>query len=200
MIPNLLQARFTGTKRTRDAYYDDKSLPHNDDPGNYGDENYAISFRLTPTDNIEINSRTNERSYRRRMGGADAAGILRLDENGHEGVRDTQLYAFGFRAVDPAVPCPHAFTRPAVVPMAGLNPGNPGNGGVGCTVAGMPTFNFTNPVTHTPVTAQRVVPGVDSSGDLAAGAVNHPNRTFGANPSNQRLIGFDNLTSKDLET
>ena len=160
IIPDFLQARFNGTKRTRDAYYDDFSQSDGDDPGNYGDENYALSIRLTPTDNIEINSRTNERSYARRMGGADAAGILRLDSL-LTPTRDTTTYAYGFRAVNPNLLCANAFTRTEVVPTPGVI------GGTGCTVPGLPTFNFTNPLNGTPVVAQRVVAGVDFTEALA---------------------------------
>ena len=68
-------------------------------------------MRWTPTDNLEFNTRGNERSYRRRMGGADAAGIVNLTENG--GMRDpvtgnkrnTTSFAMGYREVghDPVV-------------------------------------------------------------------------------------------------
>lgn len=102
LIEDTLAARLTGTKRTRDGYYDDKS--GNPDPGNYGDENYSLALRYTPTDTIEINTRGNERSYRRRMAGADAAGIINFVENGQGRTRDTSTYAFGYRAVKPTSP------------------------------------------------------------------------------------------------
>ena len=66
VIKDVLAARFVANKRTRNGYYHD--LSGNKDPGNYGDENYALSFRWTPTDKIELNIRGNERSYARRMG------------------------------------------------------------------------------------------------------------------------------------
>ena len=100
IIPDILAARFVGTKRTRDGYIDDKS--GNQNPDNYGDENYALSLNWTPTDNIEVNTRGNERSYRRRMGGADAAGIVNLTEDGGAKdpvtgtARNTTNYAFGY--------------------------------------------------------------------------------------------------------
>ncbi len=102
LIENILQARIVGTKRTRDGYIDDKS--GNQNPDNYGDENYALSLRWTPTDNLEFNTRGNERSYRRRMGGADAAGIVNLTENGGTvdpvtgNKRNTSSFAMGYRA------------------------------------------------------------------------------------------------------
>ena len=101
LIDNILAARLTGTKRTRDGYIDDKS--GNQNPDNYGDENYALSLRWTPTDNFELNTRGNERSYRRRMGGADAAGIVTLTENGGAPIRspatrrNTTTFAWGYR-------------------------------------------------------------------------------------------------------
>jgi outer membrane receptor protein involved in Fe transport len=191
VIPDFMQARFTGTKRTRDAYYDAMSLPNNDDPGNYGDENYALSLRFTPTDSIEINTRTNERSYRRRMGGADAAGILRLDQGGGF-TRNTTDYVFGYRAVDPTVMCPDAMTRTATVASPGVT------NGIGCTIAGREIFTFTNPQTGALVSAQRKIGGVD--GDAEGGPQSEPNHAYGVDPTKQRLIGFDNLESKDLET
>lgn len=189
VIPDLLQARVTGVKRTRDGYV--KDLGPGPDVANYGDENYALGLRFTPTENLEINTRGNERSYRRRMGGADAAGIVAFGENGQTSVRDTTTYALGYRAVDPAVPCADAFTRTAVVPTTGVK------GGVGCTVTGRPTFNFTNPETGAPVVAQRVVSGVDFSG---VGTIDQPNVAYGADPSKLKVLGFDSLEGSDLKT
>ena len=108
LIDNILSARLTGVKRTRDGYIDDKS--GNQNPDNYGDENYALALRWTPNDNLEVNTRGNERSYRRRMGGADAAGIVNLTENGGAvdpvtgNERNTTTFAWGYRAVG-ATPC-----------------------------------------------------------------------------------------------
>src|SRR4029079_5927266 len=115
LIDNILAARLTGTKRTRDGYIDDKS--GNQNPDNYGDENYALELRWTPTDNLEFNTRGNERSYRRRMGGADAAGIVSLTENGGTpdpvtgNPRNTTSFAMGYRQVDPNVVCPSLVDR-----------------------------------------------------------------------------------------
>ena len=80
LIQNVLSARLTGVKRTRDGYIDDKS--GNQNPDNYGDENYALSLRWTPTDNLSSTRAVTNAVYRRRMGGADAAGIVNLTENG----------------------------------------------------------------------------------------------------------------------
>jgi outer membrane receptor protein involved in Fe transport len=194
VIPDLLQARLVGTKRVRDGYFEDLSPA--DDAGNYGDENYALSLRLTPTDALEVNTRVNERSYARRMGGADAAGIVVFSEEGNidgGGPRDNSSYVFGYRAVDPTLSCGDTLTRTTPVASPGVR------GGIGCTVPGRPTFDFRNPVTGATVTAQRVVPGVDS-GDAGGGTTDHPNRLYTHDLRNIRVLGFDDLEGSDLET
>ena len=185
---DILQARFTGVKRTRDGYYDDRS--GNTDPGDYGDENYALSLRFTPTDNIEINMRANERSYARMMGGADAAGIINISENGGF-TRDTTTYALGYRAVDTGNVCADQFTRTAPIATPGVL------GGTGCAVSGRPTFNFTNPATGQNVVAQRINSGIDQQ---TLTTTDHPNRAYGADASRQRLIGLDGIDGDDLYT
>ena len=190
IIKDLLQARVTGVKRTRDGYYDD--LSGNEDPGDYGDENYALSLRVTPADNLEINMRVNERSYARNMGGADAAGIINLTENeGFE--RDTTTYAWAYRAVNPNVLCPDLFTRTTPVASEGII------GGVGCMLQGRETFNFTNPTTGDPVLAQRVVAGVDFA-NTGTNTTDQINLAYGADASRQRFVGTDDLDSGDLKT
>src|SRR5262249_26236526 len=154
--------RVTGTKRVRDGYIDDKS--GNQDPDNYGDENYALYLRWTPTDNFEINTRGNERSYRRRMGGADAAGIVNLTENGGVpdpapgAARNTSSFAWGYRAVDVNAPCGSLIDRTV---------GNCAITAAQATAANQPgaatVYNYTDPVSGLPVTAQRVTPGVDAA-------------------------------------
>ncbi len=170
LIENILQARIVGTKRTRDGYIDDKS--GNQNPDNYGDENYALSLRWTPTDNFEFNTRGNERSYRRRMGGADAAGIVNLTENGG-GVdpvtgnkRNTSSFAMGYRQVDDTVgpmlttSLVDSDTNPACTGHR-RDVASPRNAGYQ-NQPGRPTiYNFTDPLTGAAVTAQRVTPGVD---------------------------------------
>jgi len=126
------------------------------DPGDYGDENYALSLRWTPTDSITLNIRGNERSYHRMMGGADAAGILNLSQRGgKDTVRDTTTYAWGFRAVDPGIACPNQLTRTPYIATPGVI------NGTSCMITGQETFNFTNPVDGSNVVAQRVTPGAD---------------------------------------
>lgn len=188
VIKDMLSARVTGVKRVREGYYHD--LSGNPDPGNYGDENYALSLRFTPTDNLEFNVRGNERSYARRMAGADAAGVTNLSEAGGR-VRDTSTYVFGYRAVDPARACPDAFTRTTPVAVAGVI------GGVGCAVSGRQIFNFSHPVTGANIAAQRVVPGFDKT---TIGTINSPNMAFGAIPERQYLSGLKDLDGSDLKT
>ena len=188
IIKDLLSARVTGVKRTREGYYHD--LSGNPDPGNYGDENYALALRFTPTDNLEFNVRGNERSYARRMAGADAAGVTNLTEAGGR-TRDTSTYVFGYRAVNPNQACPNAFTRTVPTPVAGVI------GGVGCAVAGRQIFNFNHPVTGARIAAQRVVPGFDKT---TIGTINSPNMAFGANQERQTLTGLKDLDSSDLKT
>ncbi len=162
LIENILAARIVGTKRTRDGYIDDKS--GNQNPDNYGDENYALSLRWTPTDNLEFNTRGNERSYRRRMGGADAAGIVNLTENGgraRSGDRQQAQHVDRSRWATAPVD-----TYGASVPRwsTGRIPRAPlpaRRSTTGFQPGGTAIYNFTDPVTGAAVTAQRVTPGVD---------------------------------------
>lgn len=188
IIKGLLDARIVGTKRKRDGYYND--LSGNPDPGNYGDENYALALRFTPTDTLEFNIRGNERSYARRMAGADAAGVINFSENGGL-VRDNQTYVNGYRAVDPNLACPDAFTRTVPTPSAGVI------GGIGCAVAGRDIFQFTHPSTGATINAQRVVPGFDQT---VIGTTNMPNMAYGTDLSRQRMVGVGSLDGDDLVT
>ncbi|MEJ2090058.1 MAG: TonB-dependent receptor plug domain-containing protein, partial [Gammaproteobacteria bacterium] len=86
-----LQARLTGVRRDRDGYV--KDLGPGPDVHDYGDTNFALGLRSAPWESVEINARVNERSYQRRMGGADAAGIVNFGDNGTELTRDTSTYA-----------------------------------------------------------------------------------------------------------
>ena len=192
VVAGILDARLTGVKRVRDGAV--KDLSGNQDPDNFGDENYALALQWTPSDDITWLIRGNERSLRRRMGGADAAGIITFSENGddHKNARDTSTYVFGYRAVNPSIPCPSQFARTAAVAAPGVR------GGVGCMVNGLQTFQFTNPTDGSTVTAQRAVPGVDQA--QGAGTTDHPNYAYGADPSKLRVLGFDNLKGGDLVT
>ncbi|MEZ5561127.1 MAG: TonB-dependent receptor plug domain-containing protein [Pseudomonadales bacterium] len=189
LIGSILQGRLTGVKRTRDGYIED--LGPGPDVNNYGDENYAIGLRFVPTEKIVVNMRANERSYRRRMGGADAAGIVSFVENGGETVRDTSTYAWGYRAVDPGIACADQFTRTPTTPATGVR------GGIGCAVPGLPVVQYTNPVDGSTVNAQRIVSGVDFSG---VGTIDGPNWAYGADPNKVPMLGFKNLEGSDLVT
>ena len=190
LIKGLIDARATGTKRVRDGYVKDLGRGSNLD--NFGDENYTLSFLITPFDGFTWYIRGNERSLARHMGGADAAGIIQLEENGGSRTRDTTTYALGYRAVNPAIPCADPLTRTATVAGTGII------GGVGCRVPGLPTFTFTSPFDGSTVTAQRPVAGVDFQ--RGSGTTNYPNLAYGANPAHQKLHGFDGLKGNDLVT
>ena len=193
IIDNVLAARLTGVKRTRDGFIDDKS--GNQNPDNYGDENYALSLKWTPTDNLEINTRGNERSYRRRMGGADAAGIVNLTEDGGTpdpatgNPRDTTTFAWGYRAVDPNSSCATLVDRTnptcRITAATANNSAQPGS---------LATYTFTDPATGQTVTAQRITPGVDRS------PYNTNNKAFGTDLSRQRMLGLGSLSGSDVST
>ena len=190
IIPDVLAARVVGMNRSRDGYYED--LSGNPDPGDYGDENYALSLLFTPTDDIEMHIRGNERSYRRMMGGADAAGIINISQRGGlDATRDTTTYAWGFRAVDPNIACPNVMTRTPYVATPGVI------NGTSCAISGQEMFQFQNPVNGSTVFAQRVTPGVDKA---VAGTTDSPNYAYGHNPALQRLVGVSGLDSGDLVT
>ena len=206
IIQDVLAARFVGTKRTRDGYIDDKS--GNQNPDNYGDENYALSLRWTPTENLEFNTRGNERSYRRRMGGADAAGIVNFTENGGAldavtgNERNTSAFAWGYRRVDDTV-CP-TLTSGRTDAYAG----QVSNRVTGCRITTATTgyqnqpgstqiYTFRDPATGLPVSAQRVTPGVDFTG---VGTQNQPNKAFGTDLSRQSMLGLGSLSGSDVQT
>ncbi len=211
LIDNILAARLTGVKRTRDGYIDDKS--GNQNPDNYGDENYSLALKWTPTDNLEFNTRGNERSYRRRMGGADAAGIVNLTEDGG-GVdpatgnpRNTSSFAWGYRRVNDTV-CPTLtsgrtnFQAPTGVGSntARLSPEcriTTATAGYLNQPGSTTVYQFTDPVTGQLVEAQRVTPGVDFSG---VGAQNLNNKAFGTDNSRQHMLGLGSLGGSDIST
>lgn len=199
LIDEVLAARLTGTKRTRDGDLDDKS--GNQDPNSIGDENYALSLRWTPTENFELNTRGNERSSRRRMGGADGGGIVTLTEN--DGVpdpvtgypRNTSTFAMGYRRVDDTV-CPTLTTgRTDEIVDAVRVPGcriTTATLGYQNQPGSEIVYTFTDPITGEPVEAQRVTPGVDFS--IAN------NAAFGTDISRQHMLGLGHLTGPDVST
>lgn len=211
IIDNILAARLTGVKRTRDGYIDDKS--GNQNPDNYGDENYALALKWTPNDSIEVNTRGNERSYRRRMGGADAAGIVNLTEDGGAvdpvtgDARNTSSFAWGFRRVDDTV-CPtltSGRTNFQVPTGIGTNTARltpecritTATAGYQNQPGSTAIYTFTDPVTGQTVEAQRVTPGVDFSG---VGAQNINNKAFGTDIARQRMLGLGSLNGSDVST
>ncbi len=211
IVDNILAARLTGVKRTRDGYIDDKS--GNQNPDNYGDENYALALKWTPNDAIEVNTRGNERSYRRRMGGADAAGIVNLTEDGGAidpvtgNARNTSTFAWGYRRVDDTV-CPtltSGRTNFQVPTGVGTNTARltpecritTATAGYQNQPGSTQIYTFTDPVTGQTVEAQRVTPGVDFSG---VGAQNINNKAFGTDDSRQRMLGLGSLSGSDVAT
>ena len=94
IIQDVLSARITGSKRTRDGYITDTS-PFGKDINNYGDENYSLALRFTPLDNLTFNARGNERSYRRRFNGGSGTSPIVTSQNGVKS-RDTTHLAFGY--------------------------------------------------------------------------------------------------------
>ena len=73
IIDGLLNGRVTGVKRSRDGFIKELgdgtdtagnpvSTGRNRDLNNYGDENYALALEFTPTENLSILVRGNERS------------------------------------------------------------------------------------------------------------------------------------------
>lgn len=147
IVEDVLAARFTGVHREREGTIED--LGGGPDLDGYGDENYALALRWTPTDTITVDLRGNERSYRRVIAAAQGAGTIVVSEAGgmvdeYTGLkRNTTARVFGYRQVDPNVLCPTLFDR--------TNPN--------CTIGGQPTFTF-NYGGNTRI-AQRVTPGVD---------------------------------------
>jgi len=198
LIDDVLSARLTGTKRTHDGYIDDKS--GNQNPDNYGDENYALSLRWTPTDNFELNTRGNERSARRRIGTAQGIVTLTEDAGTPDPVtgnpRNTSTFTFAYRPVDDTV-CPTLTsgrtdelvgqTRVAGCRITTATAGYQNQ--PGSTMV----YTFTDPVTGQPVTAQRVTPGVDFS-------TTGNNAAFGTDPSRQHMLGLGSLKGPDVST
>ncbi len=141
---DVLAAKFTGSKRTRDGYIDNLS---GQDLNDYGDENYSLSFLFTPVDSISMNMRVNERSYARIFnGGAGSSPIVlrqgSISDTNNEVGRTTNRLAFGHRIVNPGVSC-------------AADPTNRR-----CDDPGRPNFDFTNKFGVTR-TAEQIRPGVD---------------------------------------
>lgn len=216
IIDGVLNARATGIKRERDGYYDDNGFSNgqsNPDVGNYGDENYTLTLEWMPFDNFSWRVRGNERSYRRRMGGAgQLAGIIALSEFGGLD-RDTQSEVFGFREIlstntDPGAAgfdVSQGADALAASGLAGLNTTDPTQPNFLNTSASPLTangltdlFSFTNPNSGETVIAQRLRPGVDVAAD------DEPSRNFGCAGDQACVLApvrdADGLEGNDLDT
>ena len=149
IFKDVLAAKFTGSKRTRDGYIQNLS---GQNINNYGDENYALSLRFTPIDSVSVNMRVNERSYARRFNGGAGSNPIWLSQGAKSdtnfGGRTTDRLAYGHRIVDPTITC---VAQP-------LNPNCDGGAG---------NFQFTNAF-GTTRTAEQLRPGVDPNGTLSS--------------------------------
>lgn len=176
MIKDVLAARVTGVKRTRDGYIDDTSPNGSGDINSLGDENYALSFLFTPTEKLSFYVRANERSARRRMNGGEGTHPIVTYELGD--ARNTTDLVFGYREI---VPGDADFNSPTWAdPTRGV-------------------FSFTNPFSGETKLAQKVRPGVDPTGRTVSNGV-LPNLGFGAQAFNlSPILDRDDLKGKDLE-
>ena len=172
IIKDVLSARITGSKRTRDGYITDTG-PFETSINNYGDENYSLSLRFTPTDYLTFNARGNERSYRRKFNGGAGTSPIVTSQNGGSR-RDTTHLAFGYGQVREGVGACSAQVliagetcfrdgansriaqnvRPGIDPNGDLNPGVTianinanGSHGTSAANATLPNYAFgvTNP-------------------------------------------------------
>ena len=175
IIKDVLNARATGVKRTRDGFV--KEYGDGPDLNSYGDENYTLSLEWMPADNLTVYVRGNERSYRREMSGAQGAGSIIVSEMGGlpdpvtGGKRWTSVPHFGWRPVqnpnDPnSVMCASATDRSVpdcIVPtgiVPYINAAAPGS----IAGTGVYMFDHDGNVRY----AQPIVAGVDPQGTTSA--------------------------------
>lgn len=157
LIDDVLAARMTFVTRDRDGTIEELGL--GEDQDGYGDKNLALAFRLTPTDNLTVDLRVNDRDYNRVMASAQGAGAVVVSEAGGMldeitgGKRNTSAMVFGWRPVDTSVACASLADR--------TNPL--------CTVSGQQVFDFGGR------SAQRLTPGVDPTSQAFA----RPNFAYG---------------------
>jgi len=171
LIDGKLAGRVTGYKRKRDGIIDEKGLDNSGqrtgpDLDSLGDENYTLQLQWTPTDTLEFNTRANERSVHRVMGGADGGGLVVLSEVGLP-TRDTDNPAFGFREIDR--------TQTNFFDSGFFNPQQE-------------VFNFTNPATGQVVEAQRLRGGLDPA---LGGGTGRPNQGFQNPNATNECVFFD---------
>ncbi len=211
VIDGFMNARFVGVKRTRDGFINELgdgtdragnavSTGRNRDLNNYGDENYSLSLEFTPTDNLNILLRGNERSYRRNMSGAQGAGTLVISEMG--GLRDpvtggerwTTVPQYGWRQVQDPTSAGAAFCGSAVdrsvadciVPtgiVPYINATAPGS----IAGTGVYQFNFNGNTRY----AQPIVAGVDGRGSTNS----WNNYAYGANAAQDALLNRSTIGS-----
>jgi len=178
LIDDVLAARATFVSRDRDGTIEELGI--GEDLDGYGDKNLALAFRLTPTDDLTIDLRVNDRDYNRIMASAQGAGSIVVSEAGGlldeitGGKRNTSAMVFGWRPVDTSVACASLADR--------TNPL--------CTVRGQQVFTFGGR------TAQRLTPGVDPTSQAFA----RPNFAYGWDQTlaDQTYIG-DGTYLPDLE-
>src|SRR5262249_8771266 len=132
------------------------------------------------------------------MGGADAAGIVNLTEDGEKPdpvtgfARNTSAFAWGYRIVDPNVSCPTLTDRTnPLCAVTGNTTGNQFQPGA------TQLYNFNNPQTGAPVVAQRVTPGVDPS---LIGTTSRVNGAFGTSPYQQNFLGLHKINGANVAT
>ena len=140
LIEDTLSARINRAIRDRDGVIEE--LGTGPDIDGLGTENAAVSFKWTPTDNIEVNLRQNFMEIDRSFGGANGAGLVVLNEDG-QGSRNTANLVPGYRFID----------------TTNTDPGNFDNNN--WYDQSQPILNFTNPTTGAADQAQRVRPGID---------------------------------------
>jgi len=178
LIEDVLAARATFVTRDRDGTIEELGIGEDQDA--YGDKNLAIALRLTPTDNLTIDLRGNDRDYNRVISAAQGAGAIVVSEAGGMldevtgGKRNTSAMVFGWRPVDTSVACASLADR--------TNPL--------CTIQGQDVFTFGGR------TAQRLTPGIDPTSQAFA----LPNFAYGwdQNLANATYIG-DGTSLPDLE-
>ena len=174
IIKDVLNARATGVKRTRDGFV--KEYGDGPDLNSYGDENYTLSLEWMPSDRLTVYVRGNERSYRREMSGAQGAGAIIVSEMGgvpdpvNGGKRWSSVPHIGWRTVqnpnDPnSAMCASATDRsvPDCIVPVGLVPYINGTAGGSIPGTGVYGFDYTGDVRY----AQPFVAGVDGGGDTS---------------------------------
>ena len=140
-LTETLSARINVAKRDRDGVIKEIG-PTGSDIDGLGTENGAILLKWEPTDTLEFNLRQNFMVIDRSFGGANGGGLVVLNEDGGP-TRNTESLVPGFRRIDTAN-----------TDFANFDAND-------WYDSSQPIFNFTDPVSGTPLQAQRVRPGID---------------------------------------